>query len=52
MTENNIYMSHITRNLSLGFFTRSDTNWAVQPQNMAKRLVIWDLGRRGLVPFV
>ena len=25
-------------NLSLGFLTRSDTNWAMQPQKMARGL--------------
>ena len=29
------YMSHIARKPVLGFWTRSDTNWAVQPQKMA-----------------
>ena len=31
-------MSRVMTNLSSGFPTRSDTNWAVQPQNMARGL--------------
>lgn len=39
-------------NLSLGFPTRFDTNQAVQPQYMVKRLGVWDLGRIGIVLFM
>ena len=35
--------------MSLGFMNRSDTNWAVQVQKMAKRLEMLDLGSRGIV---
>ena len=31
-------ISHITRNLSWGFPTKSDTKWAIQPQEMVKGL--------------
>ena len=34
-------MSHVTRNLSLGFQTRSDTNWTVQSQKMARDCTYW-----------
>ena len=29
------------KNLSLGFLTRSDTNWAVQSQKVARGLEVW-----------
>ena len=31
-------MSRVMKNQSFGFLTRSDTNWAVQPQKMARGL--------------
>ena len=31
-------ISRVTRNLSWGFPTKSDTNWAIQPQEMVKCL--------------
>ena len=33
-----INMGHVAINMSLGFPTRSDNNWAVLPQNMARGL--------------
>ena len=33
-----LYMSYIIKNLSAMFLTRSNTNWAVQPQKMARGL--------------
>ena len=41
-------MSRITRNLSLRFLTRSDTNWAVQPQKMARGLKFQTWEEQGL----
>ena len=41
-------MSRITRNLSLRFLTRSDTNWAVQPQKMARGLKFQTWEEEGL----
>ena len=35
------YMSCIGRKLFSGFQTRSDTNWAVQPQKVARGLKFW-----------
>ena len=32
------YLSHVTRKTALEFPTRSDLNWAVQPQEMARGL--------------
>ena len=39
------YISHVMRNLSLGFLTRFDINQAVQPQKMAIGLKfrIWEV---------
>ena len=44
-----VYMSLVVRKPVFGVSTWSDTNWAVQPQKMAKRLEISDLGSRGTV---
>ena len=35
-------------NLSLGFPTRSDPNWAVQPQKIARDLKFWIKEEKGL----
>ena len=35
-------------NLSFGFPTRSDTNWAVQPQKMTRGLKFWIKEEEGL----
>ena len=35
------YMSCIVRKLFWGFQTRSDTNWAVQPQKVTRGLKFW-----------
>ena len=35
------HMSLVVRKQVLGFPTRSDTNWAVQPQKMARDLKFW-----------
>ena len=44
-----VYMplSHIARNLSLGYPARSDTNQAAQPQQMPRGLTFSDLERIG-----
>ena len=34
-------MSHVTRKPALGFQTRSDTNWTVQSQKMARDCTYW-----------
>ena len=42
------YLSHVAKNQSLGFLTRYDTNWALQPQKMARDLKLWGYGKMPL----
>ena len=42
-------MSLVVRKASSRFSTRSDTNWAVQPQKMARGLKFWILVEEGLL---
>ena len=48
MQVNQAKMSRITRNLSLGFLTRSETNPAVQSQKMVRGLKFWIYEVEGL----